>query len=727
MVTGMSQHALHSFFHPERIAVFGATPKTEGIRGRFLEALLGGGYGGEVLPINPSHKEVHARRCHATIIEAANYASGPIDLAVIAIPASGVPKALEQCASAKVRNVLILSSGFAEESDERANVQSQIAALGRDAHMRIVGPNSEGFLNVLGRVSATFSPTVELAWGPASQVIGRKRVASIAQSGGVGFGMLHRALKAGIQFSYAISTGNEADITAADCLEYMLEDANTDVLVLFLESIRDVPRFDAACARARELNKPIVAIKVGRSEAGKRATQSHTASIAGFAAAYDAFFAKHGIIACNDLSESTAILGVLTTCHQLRGNRVAVLTPSGGSGALISDTLERHGFKLPIMSEKTQQSIRAMVPSYATAQNPVDVTAGATRTGASVKAANILLNSGEIDLLVTVHSMTSETSIMVDPRDIARPAEASGVPVTAFCYTDPSNYARGKMIDAGIYVHADAHLMGTALARVLRRTEQIKARHDGRVVAIETAFAIRAVDAVKRAYDASPARVLCEYEVNAMLAECGIETSRDALCRTADEAVAAAERLGYPVALKIQSPAIMHKTEVGGVKLGLDCAAAVRDAYRSVMDAARVVQPHAPINGVLVQKMAPPGYEVIVGVINDTTFGPLVMVGLGGIAVELFKDVAYGLAPLSAADAQALLQSLKSSALFDGFRGKPRIDLAPLAELIARISWIASAAHKAGVPIADLELNPVIVHADGSGYTIADALLQRGG
>lgn len=723
----MSQHALHSLFHPERIAVFGATPKTEGIRGRFLEALLGGGFGGDVLPINPSHKEAHGRRCHPTIIEAASHARAPIDLAVIAIPASGVLTALEQCASVSVRNVLILSSGFAEESDERANAQARVAAIGREARMRIVGPNSEGFLNVLGRVSATFSPTVELAWGPASQAIGAKRVASIAQSGGVGFGLLHRALKAGIQFSYAISTGNEADITAADCLEYMVEDPNTDVLVMFLESIRDLPRFDAACVRARLLNKPIVAIKVGRSEAGKRATQSHTASIAGWAAAYDAFFAKHAIIPCNDLSESTAILGVLTTCRELRGNRVAVLTPSGGSGALISDTLSRHGLELPILSEKTQQSIRAMVPSYATAQNPVDVTAGATRTGASVKAANILLDSGEIDLLITVHSMTSETSIMIDPRDIARPIAASGVPVTAFCYTDPSGYARGKMMDAGIYVHADAQLMGTALAKVLKHTEAVQSINDGSAFQVDAAFAKGAVRALERAFETSSADVLCEYEVKSALADCGISASRETLCRTADEAVEAADRLGYPVALKIQSPAIVHKTEIGGVKLKLSHAGEVRAAFQSVMNAAHAAQPLAPIKGVLVQKMVPSGYEVIIGVIDDATFGPLMMVGLGGIAVELFKDVAYRLAPLSEREALALLQSLKSSALFEGFRGKPRIDLGPLAALIARISWIAHAARQSNMKIAELELNPVIVHDDGLGFTIADALLRRGG
>lgn len=722
----MSTHSLHSFFHPERIAVFGATPNAVGIRARFLEALLGGGYTGDVIPINPSHKEVHGRRCYPNIIAAAAEAKGRIDLAVIAIPADGVIGALEQCAAAKAGNVLILASGFAEESTERSKLQVRMAAIGREAGIRIVGPNSEGYLNVLHNVSATFSPTVELAWGPEGKVPGRKRVASIAQSGGVGFGMLHRALKAGIQFTYAISTGNEADVTAADCLDYMLEDPNTDVLMLFLETIRDVPRFEAACQRALALKKPIVAIKVGRSAAGSRATQSHTASIAGRAAAYDAFFAKYAVIPCSDLSESTAILGILTTCPQLKGNRVAVLTPSGGAGALISDTLERHGLELPILSEKTQKAILAMVPSYATAQNPVDVTAGATRTGAAAKAANILLGCGEIDLLVSAHSLTSETSIMVDPQDLARPSVASGVPVTAFCYTDPSSFARKKMIDAGIYVHADAQLMGTALAKTLNRVRQVEAIDKGSAVSTDSAFNERAATAVRRALDASTADMLCEHEVSAMLRECGIKASDDVLCRSADEAVSAAERLGFPVVVKIQSPLIAHKTEIGGVKLGLASAQAVREAYQAVMEAGRKVAPPESIHGVLAQRMAPPGYEVIIGMINDASFGPLMMVGLGGISVELFKDVAYGHAPLAQDQAEGLLRSLKSSALFDGFRGKPPVDLMPLANLVSTLSQIAHAAHRAGCSIAELELNPVIVHADGSGLTIADALLRKG-
>jgi acetate---CoA ligase (ADP-forming) len=722
----METHDLHTLFNPHRIAVIGASPDTKGIRGRFFDFLVRGGFEGDIVPVNPSYREIEGRACFPTIAAASEQATAPIDLAAIVIPANGVVAELERCAAAGVRNVLIVSSGFAEEGGERSQLQARIAAIGREAGMRIVGPNSEGFLNVLGRVSATFSPTVELTRGDAARKGAKlKRAAVIAQSGGVGFGVMHRGLKAGVAFSYAISTGNEADVTLADCLGYMVEDPHTDVIALFMESVRDVAKFEAACARALALDKPIVAIKVGRSDAGQRAAASHTASIAGWGVAYDAFFAKYAIVPCADLSESTAILGVLTTCSALKGNRVAVLTPSGGAGALISDTLERHGFALPVLSDKTQELIRPSIPSYATAQNPVDVTAGATRTGAYVRAADTLLGSDEIDLVVTVHSFTSESSVSVDPNELARGLPGSGKALTAFCYTDPSQYARARMTEAGIYVHADAQLMAGALAKALDRTKQVARLSRAPLVSQASELASRAVSALARAFAAVDAEVMCEYEVKAVLRACGIDAVGDVLCQSAEESIAAAERLGYPVALKIQSPAIMHKSEVGGVRIGLETAEAVRAAHRSILDAVAKAVPQAPIRGVLVQKMAPAGYEVIVGMIRDATFGPLMMVGFGGIAVELYKDVAYRPAPLSAGDAEALLRSLKSSALFDGFRGKPVVDLGPLAQLVSRLSHIVVAASMSQCPIAELELNPVIVHADGTGVTIADALLRR--
>jgi acetyltransferase len=719
------KHALYTLFNPGSIAVIGASRDAKSIRGRFVDFLARGGYEGKIFPVNPSYPEIAGRECFPSVAAVRAASQETIDLALIAIPADAVLPELERCAAAGVRNVLVVSSGFAEEGGERSRLQARISAVARASGMRIVGPNSEGFLNAVGRVSASFSPTVEYAWksGDGGKPV-RKRVAVVAQSGGMGFGVMHRGLAAGLAFSNVISTGNEADVSLADCLDYMVADPHTDAIVLFLESVRDAVTFEAACARALAVDKPIVAIKVGRSEAGQRAAASHTASIAGWSAAYDAVFAKFAVVACADTGEAMAALGVLTTCPPLKGNRAAVLTGSGGAGALVSDALERNGFVLPVLSSGVQQAIRAFVPSYATAQNPVDVTAGTAHLKAVVRAADVLLAADEIDLLVTIHSFTSESAVSFDPQELARGVPASGKALTTFCYTEPSRFGRSKMAEAGIFVHSDAQLMGAALAKALVRSRRLARRTDARSENALSPSSATAVAALEHARAKSAGGALCEYQVKALLRECGIAASSEALCKSADEAVSAAEKLGFPVALKIQSPAILHKTEIGGVKLGIATPAETRAAYAALMDSAARAASHANVHGVLVQKMAPRGHEVIVGAIDDATFGPVMMVGLGGIAVELYKDVAYWPAPLSPEEAEALVRSLKSSALFDGFRGSKPIDVGPLAELISRVSHVVAAAARSSTPIGELELNPVIVHADGSGLTIADALLR---
>ena len=718
----MSTHPLRLLFHPQTVTVIGASPDASRIRGRILDFLVKGEYRGRVLPVNPSYREIHGVECFDSIAAARAAVNATIDLAIVVIPAQAVLAELERCAATGVRYALIVSSGFAEEGGAQAAVQERIAAIAASTGMRVIGPNSEGFFSAVSRVRATFSPTVEAVLEVESSAprISAKRVGVVAQSGGMGFGIMHRGHAAGLAFSHVISTGNEADLDLSDCLDFMVDDPDTDLIALYLECVRNPDRFVQACARALERDKPIVALKVGRGQAGSRATVSHTGSIAGWDAAYDAVFAKHAIPSAADMSEAISILGLLATCGRLDGNRIGVLTGSGGAGALISDVLERHGLTLPVLSAATQATIGKLLPSYASAQNPVDITAGSTRTGALVKAADVLLGCDEIDAVVSVHSLTSEKSTAFEPRELARGAKLSGKPLTTYCYTEPSRFGRGKMAEAGIYVHTDLQLMSASLAKLLLRGQ----RRALAAMAGAAPLDARAVETFRKHLDASAAPVLCEYEVKAALRACGIAAADEILCRSASEAVAAAERLGPPVALKIQSAQITHKTEIGGVQLAIRTPDGVRAAYGDVLAAAAEQAPQAKINGVLVQRMAPSGHEVIVGTIRDATFGPIVMVGLGGTAVGLYRDVAYWPAPLSLPQAEALLRSLKSSALFDGFRGNRAISLAPLARLVSQVSHLVATQPNEGRVIAELELNPVIVHADGSGLTIADALLR---
>src|SRR5450755_2796895 len=335
----MTEHALESFFWPKSIAVLGASPDVHRIRGRLLHQLRENGFPGRILPINPSYQEVDGLRCYPSI----GAVGEPMDLALVAIPATGVAPALEECAKAGVKNALIISSGFAEEGGAASDMQASLVAVTDKYGIRACGPNCEGYFNALGRVATTFSPTVETREDPNAVYVSPKRIGVIAQSGGIGFSLFNRGKAAGLAFSYVISTGNEADLGMADFLDYMIEDEHTAAVILFCETVRDGPAFVAALAKARRLGKPVIAIKVGRSDAGTRASASHTASLSGSYTAYHAVFERYGVIEAEDPDEAVAIAGVVLSCPLPKGRRVGIVTVSGGGGAAFSSA----GSRLP--------------------------------------------------------------------------------------------------------------------------------------------------------------------------------------------------------------------------------------------------------------------------------------------------------------------------------------------------------------------------------------------
>src|SRR3954470_3782459 len=343
-------HPLDSFFAPESIALIGASRDLEKIPGRLLSMLRKNEYPGKIYPVNPNYAEIDGLICYKSITDIGT----PIDLAIILIPARAVLAALEQCAAARVKNALIISSGFAEEGGESAAMQDAIAALARRTGMRISGPNAEGFFSQMQRVAATFSPAVDLKPAVVPLVATTKRIGIVAQSGGIGFAYCHRASALGIAVSYVVSAGNESDLGAGEFLDYMVQDASTDVILLFIEGIRDVEKFLAAARRAAEMRKPVIVTKVGRSGAGERAAASHTASMAGWSAAYDAVFAKYGFIVSNDLDEAVTIAAVLTTSPLPKGERVGVITVSGGAGIWGADTASMQGLQVPELSQAVQ-------------------------------------------------------------------------------------------------------------------------------------------------------------------------------------------------------------------------------------------------------------------------------------------------------------------------------------------------------------------------------------
>ncbi len=700
-----SMSALNTLLAPGSVALIGASPDVHKIRGQVLSLLRKNGFGGRIVPVNPSYEAIDGLPCFPTVAAVGD----PVDLAVIAIPAADVLPALEACAAAGTRNAVIISSGFAEDDAAPAALQDQIGALARRTGMRVLGPNAEGFHNEVARVSATFSPAVARDADDNPTAL-HARIGIVAQSGGMGFALYDRGRALGLSFSTVVSTGNEADLTVSDFLAHMVADPDTAGVLLFLESIRDPAGFAQAAVAARAAGKFIVAIKVGRSTVGKLAAASHTASMAGWDAGYDAMFQRHGIVVAAELEEALTIAAALAANPPARGGRVGVVTISGGAGAWAADALEAAGLSLPELSAGTQAAIRGFIPSYGSARNPVDLTAGGAAGGGTLRTVELMLDDPGVDQIAVVTTLADPVRVPLDGPTLTAMLEQQRKPVLFYSYTLPSPLGRKVLADAGAVICPSMALLAIA-ARVLR--------DQGAAQPATPPAPVPLPEKVSAALS-GPTGTLPEHAAKAVLVQFGAAMMPSRLVRDRAGLAGAAAALGFPLALKIQSAAISHKTEAGGVRLGIADLPALEDAFDAVSASAARHVPGAAIDGVLLEPMAARGVEMIVGVLRDPTFGPVVSVGAGGTTTELFKDVAYRLAPVDEAEATAIIRTLRSAPLLEGFRGAPPADLPALARLVSLLSRLADAGR---ATVAELELNPVIVHPAGQGCTVADALL----
>ena len=700
-------HPLDTFFSPDSIALIGASRDLEKIPGRLLSMLRKNEFPGKLYPINPNYGDIDGLKCFSTIAEVGQ----PIDLAIIIIPARAVLGALEQCAAVGVKNAVIISSGFAEEGGDSAAMQDAIAALAKKTGMRISGPNAEGFYSQIQRVAATFSPTVDIKPNEPKLVASRRRIGIVAQSGGIGFAIYHRAKALGIALSYVVSAGNESDLGAGEFFDFMVQDASTDVILLFIEGIRDVDKFLAAARRAAEIGKPVIVTKVGRSGAGERAAASHTASMAGWSAAYDAVFAKYGFVISNDLDEAVTIAAVLTTNPMPKGDRVAVLTVSGGAGIWGADTVSMQGLQVPELSVPIQAEIAKLLPSYGATRNPIDVTAQGVHSGGLQKSIDLLDASDEVDAILVVLSLSSDTRMPFKQAELKPVLDAQNKPIVFYSYTLPSHFARTALAASGAVVLSGLTHVGVALRQMVARSKF--------KMAPEVAIAATPPRDISAHLKAA---TLSEADSKALLRDAGIALPDEVLVTEKGELDGAIARVGFPLVAKIQSRDIPHKSEVGGVRVNIATKGEVFLAYEALLDNARRHRPEAAIQGVLVGPMAKKGVEIIIGTMCDAVFGAMIMVGFGGITTELFRDVIYRPAPVIADEAAAMLGELKAAPLLNGFRGAAKADVAALAQLIAQVSLLA-AQHRA--QIAEIEINPVLVHPQGQGVTVVDALVVR--
>jgi acyl-CoA synthetase (NDP forming) len=706
---------LKPLLSPDSVCIVGAAADSS-LRGRLTQQLVEHGFDGRIYPVTRSQSEVLGHNAFRTVAEIPEAA----DLAIILVPAAHVVSTIEQCAARGIPAAVVISSGFAEEKSEEAAARDQaLRAIAKRTGMVIAGPNSEGLVNPLRPLVATFSPVFHDAKEPLLPQNSRaKPIAVSCQSGALTFAFLSRGRDRQLKFTYQISAGNQTVLEAHDYLDWVLDAGGADIFMGYLEGIRDTQRFRAVADKAAQLGKPMILAKVGRSDAGRRAAAAHTGALARAGMVDDAIFWHHGIIRGEDLDHMVDVASAFAYCPLPRGNRVAVITGSGGSAVWMADILSAHGLELPVLEEDLQKRLMALLPSYASAQNPVDATAQAIGEVGYAPMVELVAQSERIDTILLISSLANPERAKKLAGEMAELTAALDKPILLSTYTTATPASIAAIAGAGIACYTSMPSCARAI-KALVDYGRFREKLARRKPIEETPPAVR--DDVARAF-AAAGPVLTELASKKLLARYGVSLPPEALATSESEALAAASRIGGAVALKVQSPDILHKTEAGAVMLSLIGEAALRDGYRTVLARAKAAYPNAKIDGVLVQAMARRGREMILGVTRDPDFGPMLMVGLGGIHVEVLRDVAFAPVPLGMDDALDLIGQLKGVALLDAVRGEPAADRDALARLMVALSRFAADHADA---IAEIDLNPVIVHAAGEGLTIVDALIVK--
>ena len=690
---------LTPFFAPRSIAVIGASDDPTKIGGRPIRNLILGGYDGRILPINPSYERVQGLRAFAHIAEVGD----PADLAIVSLPASKVPDAVRACASSGVKAAIVFSAGFSEASEEGARAQAEILTIAQATGLRLLGPNCMGTINTRNGVLATFtSGIVEQAPQPGG-------ISLASQSGAFGSHCLALMRERGLALNLWATTGNQCDVEVADFLAYMAADPATDVIIGSIEGVHNARRLVEAFDIARRNRKPMIVMKVGTSEAGAAAMASHTASLAGSDAIFDAIVRHYGVYRARTIDELMDVAYVASRGRFPKNSGLGVVTVSGGVGVLMADAAAEAGAELQPLPEATQDSLRRLVP-FAGTRNPVDVTAQILNDPDLIEPMlKLLLDEGHYSSVVIFLS-----HLGLNPAIIAK--LLPGLKRVADRYSDrylsisllSHPDVRADLETAGYTVFEDPTRAVRAASALARFKQSFEApRRSG--ISLPEAAAIK------------PGARYTEYEGKQFLRDAGLRVTQERVATSADDAVRCAAEIGFPVVLKIVSPDIAHKSDVGGVMLDLKDATAVRSGYAEIRDRVAIGVPGASIDGVLVAEMVPAGVETVLGVVRDPLFGPVVMFGLGGIFVEVLRDVVFKPAPFGVEDARDMIDQVRGSALLHGVRGSPPADIDALAEALSNLSLFAAAN---AATIASIDINPFLVLPHGQGAIAVDAFIE---
>jgi len=693
--------SLQPFFHPAGIAVIGASHDPVKLGFGVARNLTSSGYAGAIHLVNPRGGELMGRVTHRDLASVPD----PVDLAVIVVPAAAVPGALAACGARGIHAAIIASGGFREVGAEGAALEAECGQLARELGIRLIGPNCIGLLDTHLPLDTTFL-------APPPPTAGD--VAFISHSGAICAAVIDWASGQGFGLSRLVSLGNQTDVCETDVLAPVASDDHTRVLTLYLEGIREGRRFIEQAGRVTR-DKPVVALKVGRFAAGQRAVASHTGALAGQEAAYNAAFQRAGVIRAETNEEMFDWARALAWCPLPARRDIAVLTNAGGPGVVAADAIEALGLPLASLGDATVARMRAVLPAAASVHNPVDMlaSAGPVEYGACLQT---LLDDAAVGGVMVImpppptHSAESVCEALVP---IIR---ASAKPVVVALMGENLIRRASEVLRASrIPDYRFPERAASALATLVRRAA---------FVAAPPVEPVRFSDVqpadVRTVLAAAPDGFLGQDDVARVLGAYGIDVPRIVLAPSADQAVAVAARLGYPVALKVASPDIPHKSDVGGVLLGLGDAAAVRDGFSTVQANARRAHPGAHLEGVHVQHMLPEGQEVIVGAVQDPQFGALVMFGAGGTEVEGMKDVAFALAPVPRTEADAMIDGTWAGRKLRGFRNVPPADRAAAMETLLRLGQLV-ADHR---EIAEVEINPLRVRPDGQGAVAVDVRLR---
>jgi acetyl coenzyme A synthetase (ADP forming)-like protein len=703
--------SLRPFFRPRSVAVVGASRDPASIGCRILDALVTNHFHGSVYPVNPKAPVIGSLRAYPSVRDLPE----PVDLAVIAVPREVVLKVVEDCAARDVRALVVITAGFAEADAEGRALQQTLRDKVREHGMRLVGPNCLGVLNTDPAVS--LNATFTSVFPPPG------RVALSSQSGALGLAILELARQRHLGLSTFVSVGNKADVSTNDLLQYWEEDDATSVILLYLESFGNPRRF-ARIARRVSRSKPIVAVKAGRTLAGTRAAGSHTAALAANDVAVDALFHQTGVIRADTLDEMFDLAAALGSQPLPRGRRVAIVTNGGGPGILCADACEAGGLVLPELSDAVKSRLKKFLPMSASVTNPVDMIASAGPDHYR-RAIETVLAANDIDALVVIYipvdrsTMPTMIAAIREGITAGRAAGGTGKPVLACLMAEDGVNVPLELGSETVPSYAFPEAAARVLSKVATHAEW-RSRPLGTIPEFKDLQPATAREVCRKALHERGAGWLSAVETRNVLTAMSLPVAPGGLAYTADEAEAIAQSLGFPVAVKLASHRLIHKTEIGGVHLNLMSLSAVREAYGKIRD--RLVKDNnlAAMEGVLVQPMFSSGVEVMAGVTHDPLFGPLIAFGLGGIHVEILGDVRFRITPLTDRDAAEMVREIRGYRLLEGYRGHKPADVEALQDVLLRLSRLVEEVPE----IKELDLNPIFALAPGEGCRIVDARIR---